>query len=149
VAATATSPAQGPTIAFGQRERYAPQFYYYVGPAGVLGEYVIAKQAVRRDANSEMLSHDAWQVSASYVVTGEAASYAGVVPAQPFNPFKGTWGAFEVAGRYGQLEVDSHAFAHGFADPKGAARRDKEWVIGANWYLNKNIKLMLNYANSD
>jgi phosphate-selective porin OprO/OprP len=147
----ADSGKNNPTIAFGQRERYAPQFNYYVGPFGLQGEYVISKQAVRRNANPETLSDDAWQVSASYVVTGEAASYGAVMPAQPFDPFARKWGALEVAGRYGQLEVDTDAFskANGFADPTSSARRDKEWVLGINWYLNKNIRFTLDYAHSD
>ncbi len=138
-----------PTIAFGQRERYSPQLSYYLGPFGFLGEYVSSAQTVRRDANSQRLENDAWQIAGSYVLTGETGSYKGVAPAQPFNPFTGKWGAFEVATRYGQLEVDPDAFSGGFADPQASARRAKEWVLGLNWYLNKNIKLVLNYANTD
>jgi phosphate-selective porin OprO and OprP len=149
VAATTTALAQGPTIAFGQRSRYAPQVYYYWGPFGFLGEYVNSTQSVRRDAASARLSHDAWQVAGSYVVTGDAASYQGVAPAQPFDPFTGHWGALEVAARYGELEVDPDSFANNLADPKTSARRAKEWVAGVNWYLNKNIKLVLDYANTD
>jgi phosphate-selective porin OprO and OprP len=149
VAATATAPAQEPTIAFGNRSRYAPQIYYYWGPFGFLGEYVNSTQSVRRDAASGRLSNDAWQVAGSYVVSGDAASYAGVSPAQPFDPFTGKWGAWEIAARYGQLEVDGDSFTNNFADPKSSARRAKEWVVGVNWYLNRNIKLVLDYGNTD
>lgn len=149
VAATMTAPAQGPTLAFGQRDRWSPQAYYYVGPFGLLAEYVNSTQSVRRDNNSGRVSNDAWQVAASFVLTGEAASYKGVTPAEPFDPFTGKWGAWEVAARYGQLHVDSDAFSQNFADPRVSARRDKEWVVGLNWYLNKNIKFMLDYAQSD
>ena len=149
VAATSTTPAQGPTIAYGERSRYAPQAYYYFGPLGLFGEYVDSTQGVKRDNKTESLANNAWQVAASFVVTGEAASYNGVVPANPFDPFTGKWGAFEIAGRYGQLEVDTGAFKNGYADPSTSARRDKEWVVGGNWYLNRAIKLSLDYANSD
>lgn len=146
--ASSTLP-RGPTIANGERSRVSPQTYYSWGPFGLLGEYVAELQNVSRDNKSAGLHNNAWQVAASYVLTGEAASYKGVVPAQPFNPFEGKWGAVEVAGRYGQLVVDSDAFSQGFANPSTSARRDKEWVVGVNWYLNKNIKFVLDYANSD
>jgi phosphate-selective porin OprO and OprP len=72
-----------------------------------------------------------------------------VSPAQPFDPFTGKWGAWEIVARYGQLEVDGDSFTNNFANPKTSARRAKEWVVGINWYLNRNIKLVLDYANTD
>jgi phosphate-selective porin OprO/OprP len=149
VAATMTAPARGPTIAFGQRDRWSPQAYYYVGPFGLLAEYVNSTQTVRRDNASGRISNDAWQVSASYLLTGENATYKLVNPAQPFDPFSNKWGAWQVAARYGQLHVDSDAFTGGFASASTSARRDKEWVVGVNWYLNKNIAWIFNYAHSD
>lgn len=159
VAPTSTASGKTQSFAFGQRQRIVPQLDYYWGPVGLLAEYARSAQAVRRDTlnssnkvtstASETLANDAWLVGASYVITGEAASYRGVVPAQPFDPFAGTWGAFEVAARYGQLEVDPDAFSKGYASPTSSARRDKEWVIGVNWYLNRSIKFVLDYGHSD
>ena len=51
------------------------------------------------------------------MLTGEDASYRGVVkPSEPFSPGKGGWGAWELVGRYGELEIDDDAFPL-FADP--------------------------------
>jgi phosphate-selective porin OprO/OprP len=148
---SATPPvaAQSATIAYGDRTRYAPQIYYYWQQVGLLGEYVNSTQRVKRDAAMATLSDDAWLIGATYVLTGENASYRGVAPAHPFDPYAGTWGAFEVGGRYGQLEVDPDSFKHNFASASASARRDKEWVVGVNWYLNKNVKFVLDYAQSD
>ena len=123
------------TIASGARHRYSPQTYYYFGPFGFLAEYVESEQGVKRDKTSKQIANDAWQIAGSFVLTGEAASFAGVIPAQPFDPFTGKWGAWEVAARYGQLVVDSDAFSPttGFANPDTSARRNKEWVLGLNW----------------
>jgi phosphate-selective porin OprO/OprP len=136
-------------VAFGQHTRISPQGYYYFGPFGLLGEYVRSEQAVGLNNKFATLTNDSWQIAASCVITGEAASYKGLAPAQPFDPWQGKWGAFEVAARYGELDIDDDAFSQGFADPKKAARKAKEWVVGANWYLNKNVKFVLNYANTD
>jgi phosphate-selective porin OprO/OprP len=94
------------------------------------------------------LSNEAWQVAGSYVLTGENASYRSVAPAQPFDLTKGTWGAFELAARYGELTVDKDAFPF-FASPTRAARIAKSWGLGLNWYLNRNVKFQLNYEQTD
>jgi phosphate-selective porin OprO and OprP len=147
--ATPPVTAQGATVAHGDHTRYNPQIYYYWQQVGLLAEYVNSTEAVKRDAATATLSDDAWTIGATYVLTGENASYRGVTPAHPFDPYAGTWGAVEVGGRYGQLEVDPDSFKNNFANPNTSARRDKEWVLGVNWYLNKNVKFVLNYAQSD
>ena len=43
-------------------------------------------------------------------LTGENASYKGLIPSSPFDPFKRTWGAFEVAARYNEIDLDTDAF---------------------------------------
>jgi phosphate-selective porin OprO/OprP len=82
------------------------------------------------------------------VLTGEDASYRSVSPATPFDLTRGTWGALEVAARYGELHVDKDAFPF-FADPTRAARVAESWGIGLNWYLNRNVKLQWNYEQTD
>jgi phosphate-selective porin OprO and OprP len=61
---------------------------------------------------------------------------------------KGTWGAFEIAARYGELNVDKKAFPV-FANPANAARVAKSWGVGLNWYLSRNFKFQLNYEQTD
>ncbi len=139
----------------GDRIRFSPQAYWYVGPLGVLGEYVVSEQELHRDFTAapgtpslkEDLSHTAWQVAASYALTGEDASYKGLVPARPFDPFKGTWGAFEVAARYNEIDFDSDSFPI-FANPAASAGRAQSWTAGLNWYLNRYIRVMANFDHT-
>lgn len=138
----------GTTVADGDETRYSPQGYYYWGPVGLLWEYVRTSQRVKRNTAHATLDNDAWQVALSYVLTGENASYRMVTPAQPFDLAKGTWGAFEIAARYGELHVDKDAFPT-FANPASAARVGESWGIGLNWYLNRNFKFQLNYEQTD
>lgn len=151
-AVTNTDPTknQGPVIAFGQRERISPQAYYYVGPFGALFEYVHESQEYARDKTTATFGNDAWQIAGSYVLTGEPASYKGVTPFRPFQPIDGSWGpgAFELTARYGEINIDSDAYSTGYADPTKSAHRASEYVLGGNWYLNKNVKLVLNYAQT-
>jgi phosphate-selective porin OprO/OprP len=144
-----------PVTAEGQRFRWSPQAYWYAGPVGVLGEYVVSQQELHRDfttapgtpALKEELRHTAWQVAASIALTGENASYKGLVPASPFDPFKGTWGAFEVAGRYNEIDLDSDAFPD-FASPAASATRAQGWTAGVNWYLNRYVRVMANFDHT-
>ena len=38
--------------------------------------------------------------------------------------------------------------ADSFADPLAAARKADSWGIGLNWYLNENIKWLLDYEHT-
>jgi hypothetical protein len=73
-------------VASGTHWRLSPQGYYYWGPFGLLGEYVISDQEVRKGAVKADIQNTAWQVAAGWVLTGEDASYAGVTPRHPFDP---------------------------------------------------------------
>lgn len=147
--ATPPTPFIPAAVAQGTLSRWSPQGYYYYGPFGFLGEYVSSQQEIVYKGQKANVENTAWQVAGSYVITGEPASYKGVSPFQPFDPVEGKWGAIEVAARYGELKIDDVAFDKGFASRTASASKAEEWVIGANWYLNKSIKLVLNYAQTD
>jgi len=140
--------ANNTAYAWGPHSRLAPQAYFYYGPFGSLFEYTSSNQEVSFKNNRQTFDNTAWQVALSYVVTGEPASYRGVSPVRPFDPSEGKWGAFEVAARGGQLHIDNAAFADGFADPAKSAGQASEWALGTNWYPNKSVKFVLNYANT-
>jgi phosphate-selective porin OprO/OprP len=141
------------TTASGNRNRISPQGYYYWGPFGFLGEYVISSEDISRGALRKRLANTAWQAAASYVLTGEKASYSGVVPKRPFSLSEHHWGAFELAARASQLTVDSDAFnnfgtaarPNTLADRTKSAREATSWGVGLNWYLNRDFKFMLDY----
>ncbi|HVO46408.1 MAG TPA: porin [Steroidobacteraceae bacterium] len=144
------------TYADGKRERWTPQFYYYAGPFGAIGEYVDSRQDVSRHVTqtlkrSATLDNTAWQISLSYFLTGEKAAYNSYTPLSTFEPGKSGWGAWEIAARFHQLQIDDAAFAGGgssFADPTVSPRRAIAYGVGLNWYLNQNVKWMLDYERT-
>ena len=143
------------TAADGLELRGTPQAYYYWGPVGLLTEYAFAQQELRNGTLLDNVRNTAWQVEASFVLTGEKATYNGVTPKHPFDLKKGGWGALELAGRYGDLRLDPTAFSttpatggQRFADPTKSAQEAREWGVGLNWYLNRNVKLVLNYEQT-
>ena len=138
---------RGAVEADGRRTRWSPQGYFYRNGFGLLAEYASSSQEVRVGGSTAELEHTSWQATASWVLTGEDASYRGVTPARPFAPGKDGWGAWELVARYGELDVDDAAFPL-YADPAASARRAEAWVAGVNWYLNSNLKLVLNYLQT-
>ena len=93
------------------------------------------------------LRNSAWQVAGSIVLTGERASYKGVTPKKPFDLKNGGWGALELAGRYSVLRIDPDAFPT-FASISSSAQEAQAWAAGLNWYLNRNVKLVLDYEET-
>ena len=144
-----------PTLADGERIRFAPQFYYYFGSLGLLGEYTQVSQDVARTTaaglRQDSLDTSAWQLAATWFITGEEAAFRGFKPNSVFSLENRTWGAFEIAARYHVLDVDDDAFAGGaasFADPDASARQASAWALGLNWYLNENVKWAFNYEQT-
>ena len=172
-------------IADGKRLRITPQAYYYNGPFGLLAEYANVSQGVSlasggspvaggAGSNStkvagtqKTLNNDAWQIAATYLITGEDASFKSIKPKNDFDLDSGSWGAWELALRYSELNVDDDTFknANGvfanqtggtgtavatdsFADPTLSARKASSWTAGVNWYLNSNAKIVLNYEQT-
>ena len=138
--------ADGPHI------RWTPQLYFYKGSFGLLGEYIESKQKVARTSGGiirNSFKNQAWQVSGNYVLTGELASFKGITPRTNFDLSKGTWGAFEAVGRYGQLDIDDAIFNNSFSSLNTSVSEADAWGVGLNWYPSKNFRLSLDYEQTD
>ena len=135
-------------VADGNLWRISPQGYYYWGPFGLMGEYVLSSQNVRATNTFANIHNRAWHVSASYVLTGEDNGFRGVTPRNNFDPREGHWGALQLVARYSQLELDDEIFPT-FADPTTSAERATAWGVGLNWYLNRNIRASGNFIRTD
>jgi len=137
----------GTVIAEGSNDRLSPQLTWYAGRFGLLAEYVSSEQQVRRAAVAQKLTHTAWQVAGSFALFGGEPSYRGINPKKPFDRTAHTWGALELAARYNVLDVDDDTFPL-FANPASAASRAEAWALGLNWYLNRNVRWMLDYEQT-
>jgi phosphate-selective porin OprO/OprP len=145
--ATFFSYRQG-TIADGERTRISPQASYYWRRLSVMAEYALSAQDVRLGGIVQRVSNTAWQTTASFVLTGEDASYTGVTPAHPLNPAAHQWGAFEVAGRSNSFRVDPSAFPV-LANPATMGQKADGFEVGLNWYPQKYFKTMFDYAQTE
>jgi phosphate-selective porin OprO/OprP len=133
--------------------RLSPQAYYYWRSLGILGEYAISSTDVVRTGGgiarqAGRLQHTAWQIAASYFLTGEDNSFKAVAPLKPFSLGGEGWGAWELAARLSQLKLDDETFPT-YASAATNAREALSYTFGINWHLNRNVKVNLNYEHTD
>ena len=103
-----------------------------------------------------------WHLDGSWILTGETKTYqanamnngmaAFVNPrvAAPFALDGRSWGAWEIAARYSELDLNWQAgpalttCTGAFA---GCVRggHQQVWTVGLNWYLNNNFRMLLDY----
>jgi phosphate-selective porin OprO/OprP len=134
-----------------------PEIAFVHGPFSLQGEYYRAFVDSSVQDDPEL---DGFYVEGSYFLTGEhrvykksAAAFDRVRPAENFDA-SGSWGAWQVALRYSQVDLsDGNLSTLDFgdpADPDDNLARDVDNIsVGLNWYLNPNVRVMLNYVYSD
>ena len=95
-------------------------------------------------------------VEGSWILTGEARKYntaSAAFDAPPVaNPFDlkgGHWGAFELALRYSDLDLNYKEGRAGAAPLADSVRGGEQRILtgGLNWYLNPALRLMLDYQH--
>ncbi|MEW6543873.1 MAG: porin [Nitrospirota bacterium] len=135
----------------GTRLRFAPQIAWYGGRVGVMGQYVRSTQEMINVANQQTatLTHDAWSGQVSVLLTDDTATFGRIEPRHPVDPSKGQWGAWELAVRYAQLNIDPATYTYNFADPGVSVLRAKSTTVGLNWYLNANVRITANFVHTD
>ncbi len=93
-----------------------------------------------------------WYAFLTYSLTGEqhpydpaTASFRNIRPAKPLGT-PGGWGAWELAARYSNIDLDFLPFATAATGGITGGQQDV-WTLGVNWYPNNAIKFQLNYDN--
>lgn len=98
-----------------------------------------------------------WTVEGSWILTGETkvyepvalnnemASYEAPIPSEPFSLAGGSWGTWEAVARYSDTNLNWNtaqlASTTQLAGVLGG--RERIAALGINWYLNRNIRIML------
>ncbi len=118
---------------------------FVYGPVSLEGEYTHA--VVARKGGIGDLDFDGFHIQATWSLTGESRAAAYRIKSgefkrlkahQYFYPAVGSWGAWEVAARYGWIDLNDQ-------DVRGGKAQDIS--VALNWYLNRNIRFMLDYTH--
>ncbi|MFH1742662.1 MAG: porin [bacterium] len=123
---------------------YGAESALVLGPLSFQSEYVLA------DMNSTFFGNcdlSAFYAQTGYFLTGEHHPYRGgqFTRVDPIKNFRedGGWGAWEMAFRYGWIDLDDTPVL-------GATGGElDDFVLGLNWYLNSNVRLMWNYVHTE
>ena len=116
---------------------------YARGPFSITGEYT-ALETDRIGLPS--LSFDGWTVWGTWSITGESRASSYRIDAGEFKRLKqgndfstanGTWGAWELALRYASINLNDGTIVGGEEDVL---------TTGLNWYLNTNVRLMIEWS---
>jgi phosphate-selective porin OprO and OprP len=110
------------------------------GAFSVQGE--LTSVNMTRDFGQTDLSLGGYYVQASYFLTGESRTYrpyrgnmGALIPNRNFRPGFGP-GAIEIAARFSRVDSNDQDYDGGEMD---------HFTLGINWYLNREIRVMLNY----
>lgn len=105
----------------------------------------IAKATVSRTAGSD-LDFNAMYAQVGYTLTGESRTYKGsdgefkrLVPKNDFSLKNGGWGAWEIAARYDQVDLE---------DKNVTGGEQKRVTVALNWYLNEDVRVMADYSRA-
>lgn len=110
-----------------------------MGPFSVGGEYT--HSWIDRKGGASSLSFNGWYTEAAWTLTGESRIYKKglfrrVIPEKNFSLKKGGLGAWELAARYGEVDLNDDTFKGG---------KLGNFTVGLNWYPNPILRFMASY----
>jgi len=141
--------------AVGAHSRATAAASYYLGSLGLLGEYVASRQRVVNTTTVAPAvvtvatpTNAAWQVAASWVITGEKNGEGVLKPIRSLE--QGGLGALRVRARYQELDVDDVLFVGNvFASASTSASKASGFNVGLDWWPVTPFRLYLEYSQTD
>jgi phosphate-selective porin OprO/OprP len=111
------------------------------GPLSLQGEFMV--RAVNGSGNPTLwgfYGHGSWFLTGEHRrYDTESALFTEVAPKSTFPPWKGGWGAWELALRISYIDLND-------GDLRGGQERNL--TAGMNWYLTEQYRVMFNYINA-
>ena len=142
----------------GQRFVVGPELAWYIGPFGLKSEYIYQSEernkipekdktgTVIANHNLKDLISKGYYISAMYMLTGENMS-ENIIPKKNVFNGSGGLGAWEVAARLEGMSVNKDSGTEDvLAGENVLHNKVSTFTLGLNWYLNPNVKLMVNWA---
>jgi len=151
---TSTTDPAGTVFAHLRQTRINPGLYYYIGPFGLLGEYVQSRQEVQKGNVTATLKHQAAHATASFVIGGKAG-YEGATPTNRLDLAKGTLGALEIGVRWNYLKIDDASFGNTadpaapvFADEKRSVRKATGFAGALTYVPSRTVRFAVNFEQT-
>ncbi len=108
----------------------------------------------RATGRAAQLQHQAWMVQGELALTDDEPAFNRVTSKRPFDGTwdsfsRGQWGAWTLAARYSEQEVDPETFGLSFGDPTRYARGAKGYSLALNWYASREFRLQNIWEHTD
>ncbi|OCC14174.1 Phosphate-specific outer membrane porin OprP [Dissulfuribacter thermophilus] len=123
---------------------FNPEMVLIYGPLSIQAEYMYASVNSVTGSDPNFSGYYAY---ISYFLTGEHRHYVRssghfcrLTPNRNFDFGKSGWGAWELVARYSYVDLDDNGIQGG---------KENDVTLGANWYLNPNVRVMFNYVNAN
>lgn len=114
------------------------------GPFSVQGEYV--KAMVNRRGGLQDEDFDSYYGEVSYSLTGESRNYKvseakfdRLTPTRKLDPKTGDWGAWQVAARWSEADLNGKVIRGG---------KLQDFTLGLRWIPHKHLLFMANYIHA-
>ena len=121
-----------------------PEISVAIGSLSFQGEYIHSFVDSNTADDPEF---SGYYIEAGYFFTGEHRNYnrkngyySMVKPIQNFHPAQNKWGGWQMALRYSSVDLNDKDISGG---------EESDFTVGLNWYLNPNVRFMLNYIYAD
>ncbi|HEX2657568.1 MAG TPA: porin [Polyangia bacterium] len=151
---SSTADPAGTVFAHLRETRINPGLFYYLGPVGLLGEYVRTSQEVQKGNVTATLKSQAAHATLSYVIGGKNG-YDGATPDNRLDLSKGNLGALEIGVRWNYLKVDQAAFGDAadatilaFADLKKSASKAQGWAGALTYVPSRTVRFAVNFEQT-
>ena len=132
----------------GQRTRLGTEMSWTEGPFSIKGEYIhVSEERKGQGLLEENLADEisrGWYVTATWTALGKLKTKGA--PRDPLLTGHG-FGAVELAARFDVLAFYSTQQGPAGRGPRSSTilpNSDREWTVGATWYLNHFVKLQIN-----
>ncbi len=139
--------------ATGEHTRINPQVGLFYERFGLIAEAIYDRQAFARGGEERTVCSWGWTVSPSYVLSGGTNTYKGVIVDKGASLHEGGIGAWMLAARSSGMLIGDEVYAGSaatqLANPATTARTAIDWGLSLNWYPNQNVKVMLDYDNTN
>jgi phosphate-selective porin OprO/OprP len=135
----------------------AGNFHNFYGQGGYFG-FTVNRRPLGNPSNLSDPHFNGWYLQGSWILTGETkkwktdtGSFGAPKPNDPFTIDKAGIGAWEIAARYSDLDLNYHAGALGSLPAPDAIRGGDQRIgtVGVNWYPNQVLRFMLDYQRTD
>lgn len=140
----------------GTQTSVLPQMSWFWARFGMMSTFVHTweQKIDRSNGRAALLQNQAWMVQGEFALTDDEPAFNRITPKHPFDGTwesfsRGDWGAWSIAGRYSEQQLDPASFGANFADATIFARTAKGYSLALIWYASREIRFQSIWEHTD